>query len=324
MKRVVYGASGYGNIGDEAILDSIITKFSKDQLHIFSGDPKQISKKYQIKASKPSIYPLLKCNVLTIGGGGIFFDRIIKYFLIFGFIGKLFKKKLEIYAVGVTPLNITNRTLVRWLLNMADKVYVRDTFSKKLLVSYGVKKEINIIDDPAESIEMCSKSNIDSVCKKIKIKKKTIFFSGKFLLNKDKVSLNKKNNLFIKEIAHTFDNLIVKNYSIIFVPFCYSRSSITENDLLFYKSLKNEMKGELKLFKSKNPSLIKGVFSRADLLIGMRLHSLILGNKLNPQKIFALSYDHKVKSYSLKKGIKFMDTERFEKNSFLRELEKLI
>lgn len=324
MKRIIYGASGYDNIGDEAILHSIVTKFSNDKLHIFSGNPKQIFQRYKIKASKPSIYSVLKCDVLTIGGGGIFFDKIIKYFLIFGFIGKLFKKKLEIYGVGVTPLNIINRNLVRWLLNMADKIYVRDNLSKRLLISYGVKKKINVINDPAESIEICPKLDIDLFYKGIKRGEKTIFFSGKFLLNKNKITLSKRNKLFIKEMACTLDNLIAKRHLIIFVPFCCSKSSVAENDLLFYKSLKSEMKGELKLFKSKDPSLIKGILSRADLLIGMRLHSLILGNKLDPKKIFALSYDPKIKSYSLKKGIKFMDVEIFKKNNFLRELEKLI
>jgi polysaccharide pyruvyl transferase WcaK-like protein len=321
MTRIIYGASGYNNLGDEAILDSLINKYNSEKLHIFSGNPNLIKNKYNFDASKPSILPILKCKTLTIGGGGIFFNKIIKYFLIFGYVGLIFKKNIEFVGIGVTPLNKIYQKITSFLLNHSNYISVRDNFSKKLLLDYGVKKNIEVVDDPAESIELYSGNKIPQ---KFKGNNKYIFISAKFLLKKDKINLSEENITFINGMAKVLDKVIDLGHEIIFIPFCYPKNNLAENDLVFYKKLSKKMKNKMDYFKSDNPQIIKSILSKGKLLIGMRLHSLILGNKLESKKIIALSYDPKVSSYAEKKNISYTNLSNFNKDNFYRKIiEKL-
>ncbi|MBT5030060.1 hypothetical protein HON03_02230 [archaeon] len=307
MKRIIYGAYGYNNLGDEAILSSLISKFNEDKLIIFSGNPHQTKKYYGYKSTKPSIKEIIKCDTIVIGGGGIFFDKIIKYFLTVGLIGIIFKKDIEVLGVGVTPLNnFINRFFLRYVLSYANKISVRDDFSKKLLIQYGIKKEIKVVSDLAFSLK--EKKLSGELIKKLKLtNKKKIFVSAKYILKSNKTTLNiNKSILFQKNLALILDKQINLGRDVFFMPFCTSSSKV-ENDLIFAKELNHFMKNKLKIINIKNPSIMKGLLKKADLLIGMRFHSLILGNNLESNKIISLSYDPKIKSYAEKNNITCLD-----------------
>jgi len=305
MKRIIYGAYGYGNVGDEAILKALLEKYNEDDVTVFSGNPKETSNKYAIKAMKPSFIEILNNDVLTIGGGGIFFDKIIHYFLLVGSFAKAFGKKVEIDGVGVTPLQSGYKILLlKRLLNKADKIIVRDKYSKKLLQDYGIDNKIEIGEDPAEYLPMTCEKEIKSLYNKIGLNEnKTIFVSLKHLLTKNKVSMDKRNNKnFILNWANLFDKLISENNNIIFLPMCYHKKE-SENDIIFAKKIQSQMKNKMRIININDPILIKGLLSKVDLLIGMRLHSLILANQLNNKKIIGISYDPKIISYADKKNI---------------------
>ena len=104
MKKIhiaILGYYGYANTGDEAILDCLVTGLKAMDIDfritVFSGDPEHTAVTYGVEA-KPNILPtslktwivrslgrnrhsfreavktFRKCDVVLVGGGGLFFD----------------------------------------------------------------------------------------------------------------------------------------------------------------------------------------------------------------------------------------------------------
>src|SRR5438105_4709078 len=77
------GYYGFGNVGDEAILSTILTEFhaSRPQARIVvaSGDPAQTSAAHRVEAipwnDMAAIHRAVQaCDLVLIGGGGLFHD----------------------------------------------------------------------------------------------------------------------------------------------------------------------------------------------------------------------------------------------------------
>ena len=139
----IYGAYGTKNIGDDAILISIITSIKKvigdAEFIVFSADIKESNKIYNaghIKYVKVSlkrpvtlIKTILKTDILLYGGGGLIYDHHgLKWLLArlsYIILAKILRKPVMVYAIGVGPL-ITRfgGFLVAIVLNQVDLITI--------------------------------------------------------------------------------------------------------------------------------------------------------------------------------------------------------
>ncbi|HEX2967086.1 MAG TPA: polysaccharide pyruvyl transferase family protein, partial [Syntrophorhabdaceae bacterium] len=157
----ISGSYGGLNLGDEAILHSIIEQLRAKlpvEITVFSKDPEHTMKNQMVdraiaarKLSRDEVLPeIQRLDVFVLGGGGILFDGEVKKYLRevqFAHEGGI---PVMTYAIGAGPLNDTiNQKLVREALNRAALVTVREHSAKKTLEDAGVSREIVVTADPA-------------------------------------------------------------------------------------------------------------------------------------------------------------------------------
>ena len=293
MKVLISGYYGFYNIGDEAILKSIIEALRNEDPNInivvLSNDVEYTKSTYKVNAINRwklnDIYKeLLTCDGLISGGGSLFQDvtssRSILYYTGIIWLAKLAKKPIFIYAQGIGPIEKkNNRKIVSRFFNKVDYITLRDEESKLLLNSIGVRKDIDIVPDPVMGF------NIENY--EFELPK---YYTNDYIT----VSIRdwKKNNSeFQKNIALTCDKIIESGINIVFVPMHgqYDETiSKKVSSLMRYNAtvLSKDLTMEEKMMYIKESKL----------MIGMRLHALIFAATVGTPMI-GISYDPKIDSY---------------------------
>lgn len=164
MEKYKVGVSGsYGglNLGDEAILQSIITQLCSSldvEITVFTRNAEDTSARHHVERvvevrnlTRVEITPEIeRLNLLILGGGGIFFDNEVDFFLRELEIAHQTSVPSMVYAVGVGPLKSDNsRKRVRDVLKNVDVITVRARDDKKILEDIGVEHDIMVTADPA-------------------------------------------------------------------------------------------------------------------------------------------------------------------------------
>lgn len=323
MKKVVLlGFIGSNNLGDEAINFSIIQKFanSKHFLTLISFDvmaTNALAKKsgisnfevFSVHNYLNIIKSIKSCDLFVCGGGGIIQDQTSIYnlifFLLFIKVAQFFHKKVMLYAVGVGPLiSLVLRSCVKQILGKVEMITVRDQSSKDLLINLGIpQKTIHVTADPAITLKTSQTYdlNLSSNTITIFVCLRHWFYSNRFVpvkmahwMNNLLKIKNAQYTNFVQEIAKTLDCVIEKfNTQIFFFPFWTGRDTLVHQDVIRY--LKN--KDKTKLWTDKvDPETALAMFKNADIVLGMRLHSLIYATNLL-KKCIAISYSSKVEIF---------------------------
>lgn len=309
MRNVlVAGYYGFGNTGDEAILRSIIdTLRSLDPKIIFtvlSKSPAQTASTYGVNAvnrlsMKQVAAAIRRCDLLIFGGGSLIQDvtslRSLAYYLWIIYYTKSLKKPVMIYANGFGPVRTrTGKFLTRLVLNRTDLITLRDRESMEELKSIGVKPDlISVTADPAFIIDAGS---LD-------------FPDGDRLLDEAGVPPHEgprvllcvrpwKEGNHIEAVAKAAVRLTDDlNCQVIFLPFHYAQDNLLGPKLY-------ELSGRriFCLGQKYAPNQILSIYSKVDLVLGMRLHSLIFA-VIQAIPAVALVYDPKVESFSNLTGI---------------------
>jgi polysaccharide pyruvyl transferase CsaB len=309
-KFFIYGIYGAGNIGDEAILQSILLhlkKITNYQKIIISKKPDVIYNEYQ----KPSIHPLLyskishllnkrsNSSILLMGGGGILKDygnspATLKKFLKVPMVGLKNKYKTMLYSAGVEKIIFKeSRILLADILNQFDILTVRDPYSKERLEELGVQKQIYVTGDPAVLLFLDIGNN-----KIFKKNNPLIIVTLRHWFEKGYFHTDERIfNQFLLKFAYSLDKIIEEfNASILFIPF---RIVPFDNDNKIIQAVKSKMKYTQKvslLEKIPSYAYLNKIYSLADVTIGMRLHSLIFSfSSLTP--MVAISYSCKIKDF---------------------------
>lgn len=157
----ISGSYGGLNLGDEAILDGIVTRLRQSltaEITVFSRNPEDTLSRHQVEHAVPvreltrkqisrEIEPL---DLFILGGGGILYDRDAETYLREVFLAHEFGIPVVVYAVSAGPLtNSSARDAVRAALNQAALVTVRDRQGYRLLEDVGIDREIHLTADPA-------------------------------------------------------------------------------------------------------------------------------------------------------------------------------
>jgi polysaccharide pyruvyl transferase CsaB len=157
----ITGSYGGLNLGDEAILHSMVAQLRRDlpvEITVFSRDPEDTLKRHGVeravpvrKMSRSETTPEVeRLDVLVVGGGGILFDAEARTYLREAQIAKEKGVPVMLYAVGAGPLNHASvQAAVREVLEQVDIVTVRERSAQQVLEAAGVHREIIVTGDPA-------------------------------------------------------------------------------------------------------------------------------------------------------------------------------
>lgn len=162
---VVCGAYGRGNVGDEAILASIIRQLRQEDPYIpitvMSRNPEQTAIQTGVTAIhtfdlRKARYWMKRSSLYISGGGSLIQNvtsqRSLRYYLFSILQARKSGCKVMMYGCGIGPVRgRKNQHRVKAVLNkMVDLIALRDESSRKTLEMLGVDKpEIHVTADPA-------------------------------------------------------------------------------------------------------------------------------------------------------------------------------
>ena len=161
----ISGSYGGMNLGDEAILQSIITQLRRSapvEITVFSRNPEDTVHRHHVEHAVPvrelsrnEITPeVKKLDLFILGGGGILYDADAKTYLREVEIAEEAGVPVMIYAVGVGPLrDPNNQKAVRDEICGATVITVRERTDRKILEDIGVKCPVIVTADPGLLLE---------------------------------------------------------------------------------------------------------------------------------------------------------------------------
>jgi polysaccharide pyruvyl transferase CsaB len=319
-KILVAGYYGFKNTGDEAILSSMLANLRAQKKNVdfivVSGNPQETKEYHQVEVVhwqdiQQILTAIKDSDLVIIGGGGLFQDywgaKInnlltsehagISYYSGIGILAMLYNKPLMLYAVGVGPLlSSEGKELTRLIFSLAKTITVRDIETRNLLSSLGIaNNKLIITNDPALTFQS-DKTKAKRILKK----------AGIILEKENTVGVSIRNWDFgvaqeewSKNVAGALD-LFVEKYQaqILFIPFQINEEELGDDYLIAQRIIeKMEHKNSTtSLSKVYSAEIMAGLVACTDLMIGMRLHSLIFAAK-EAIPMVGLPYDAKVDSF---------------------------
>ncbi|HHY21718.1 MAG TPA: polysaccharide pyruvyl transferase CsaB [Bacilli bacterium] len=295
MKVVLSGYYGFDNVGDEAILYSIIQALREVdptiEITVLSNQPEKTAETYGVKAVnrwklKEVAKVIKQSDGLISGGGSLLQDetggRSVIYYTGVMLMARFLGKPFFVYAQGMGPLNQTfNQRLTKFAIKKAAKITVRDIESKQLLERIGVKKDIELVPDPVLGI--CGGDLKSGWLEQIGIDEPFITVSVRDWPSEQP---------YKERLAHTLDELSSRGYRIVFIPMHGEHDKKSSEDVM--KLMKKEaMIAPFDASIEEKIALIRS----SHLLIGMRLHALIFATVVHTPFV-ALSYDPKIDSFA--------------------------
>lgn len=311
MKKIaIHGFYGHGNLGDEAILKALLQefgKFSNIKVVVFSRNPKQVSATHGVGCLPERgrwsvlrrIWKIKMSDLFVLGGGGLLKDygkdsSDVRRWLGLLQLAKRLNVKTALLAVGVENIRYDeSRKIIKNVLDKVNLITVRDHISKDVLMDVGIANEIKVVTDPAV---LLANSNAGGI-KEFTSSPKVIicvrhWFDKGFYIEKPEINEN-----FLRSLSVAADFLIEHyNAKIEFIPF---RTTSYDDDRIVAKHVVSYMKHKDRTFlHSRAPDVDEFIemVKQSSLVIGMRLHSLILATSVGVP-VIGLAYMPKVEGY---------------------------
>lgn len=299
-KILISGYYGFDNAGDDSVLYGIINSIYKEypdvQLGVLSNQPEKTQKAFGIQAyDRWNVFEVVKrikeYDLLLMGGGSLLQDatspRSVLYYLGIVMAAKMYHKPIVFYAQGVGPITKSiSKRLINLIVNKVDVITVRDFESGEDLKQFGVTKTpIIVTADPAvtippESIDLSAGRDLLSLYEVDP--KKTIAIS---------VRSWKRETNFKQTLAEVADHYAELGWNIVFLPMQYP-SDITPSE-----EIASLMKHDATIIdRQLSFKEIMSIIGNIKLVLGMRLHSIILAAVMNVPFV-AISYDPKIERF---------------------------
>ena len=158
----ITGSYGGLNLGDEAILQSMIAQLRKDlpklEITVFSRDAEDTKRRHQVeravpvrKLSRAEVLPEVeRLDLLILGGGGILYDADARTYLREVQLAREKRVPVFVYAIGAGPLtHAAAQAAVRENLGDVEMVTVREKSAHRVLEESGLHRDIVVTADPA-------------------------------------------------------------------------------------------------------------------------------------------------------------------------------
>jgi polysaccharide pyruvyl transferase CsaB len=162
MKIGITGSYGGLNLGDEAILKSIIEQLRREipavEVTVFSRNAEDTRRRHKVeraiavrKLSRAEIVPEVeRLDLLVFGGGGILYDAEARVYLREVQVAKERGVPVFVFAIGAGPLkDPTVQGAVRETLEGVAGITVREKSARQVLEEAGVHRDVVVTADPA-------------------------------------------------------------------------------------------------------------------------------------------------------------------------------
>ncbi len=299
---VLSGYYGFDNSGDDAILKVILKEFNsldeKFNIIVLSNNPSSTEKIYNVQAvdrfnMKEVRKAIKSCDLFISGGGSLLQDitstRSLIYYIALMYLAKFYRKKVMVYANGVGPIDRgLNKFLTKKVLEKVDLITLRDDDSEKFVRELKVKnKNVFVTADPVFRLDPVDREDIFN-----------IFKNEKIPIDKPLIGLSLRDwkdakSSIVENLSKASDYMSeVYNANILLIPMHYPE------DLEISEEVLKECKSEnIYLLKSKyTADEIMGVIKELEILLAMRLHSLIYAATQEIPMI-GIVYDPKIKGF---------------------------
>lgn len=305
-KVVLSGYYGFRNSGDEAVLQSILLALQEEgeqaglQIEpiVLSIDPELTTRMYGVRAVHRMRLgevrkAIAESDGLISGGGSLLQDatgwKTIPYYLGIIKLAQWAGKPTFIYSQGLGPVN--RRIFYTPIVSVFNKcayVSVRDKESAMLLNKMGYTKDVEVVPDPVMGLPLRGSAAEPSEGGSLPV----IGVSVRYW-NKDRSEL--------QGIAESLI-LIMKEQDaeIRFLPFHLPSDEEASREIVTLMRSKGVDPDKLRIVQGvEHPQDMLREVAECDLLIGMRLHSLIYAASQQVPAV-AVSYDPKIDQFMLR------------------------
>lgn len=297
----ISGSYGGFNLGDEAILQSIIRQLRLSvaaEITVFAKDPEDTLRRHQVenavavrKMNRAEITRELEgLDLFILGGGGILFDGEAKLYLREAAIAAELGVPVLIYAVGAGPLEeLQNQMLVRETLAKAVAITVRERSAKKVLEDAGIHEGIIITADPAL---LLTSEPLPPRCLKnegLDPHRKIIGVS----VREPGLAAPDLNEDFYHDLFANAGDYMIDRYdaNILFIPMERNVLDVQHSHAIISKMLRPQRAAVLR--GKYTPGQLMSLMKKLEFAVGMRLHFLIFA-ALQEVPFVALPYASKV------------------------------
>ncbi len=329
MDVVISGYYGFRNSGDDSILKVIIDDLKNQcpniSITVLSKRPQETAKDFGVASLDRfdflRLWSLFKHTKLLISGGGSLIQDVTSskslfYYLTVIRLAKLRGARVMLYANGIGP--ITKRRNLRHIKNTlqkADYITLRENSSfDELKRIMPVTDCCEVTADPAFNAKAKTASEVDSAISKVGIDAADKFF---IVSVRDWSSLD---TAAAEKIALLCNNVYAK-YKI--KPF------IIPMQRKFDRAISAKIAEKLTVphgvyLDGYPPEALMGIISRAEFVLGMRLHTLIYAVKAGVPCI-ALDYDPKVAAVMKSVDLKYSQpVEQIDADRLLAYVDDII
>jgi len=325
MKKILLGGYyGGNNTGDEAILRATIDTFQAIRpdlsFTVVSHAPVATEKRHAVQAVNWRDMPALakavsQADLVLIGGGGLFMDywgldedsyfRVthggISTYGTLALLADAFDVPYILHGVGVGPLDSkAAREHTRRIFSRARLATVRDAESLALLEDIGLKplpEQIRLFADLAFSLES-SPIDLDKAAERrtqLGLDQKTPLL-GVAIRFWDRPE---PPSVWIPPLAEAVREFLTQSRAnALLLPFQMGSEGQLTDDLQLSRLLASEidLPGQVcALDDVLHPGEMQAMLGECDLILGMRLHALIMGLN-NHIPVIGLAYDSKITS----------------------------
>ena len=328
-KVFVYGYYGNRNTGDEIILETILAslgaRLRNASFTVMSDDPKQTTTEHQVRAiGRSELHQIAEAieeaDLVVAGGGGLFHDTLgfepdrifttgsgFTVYVAPALYGLLAQKRVMLWGVGIGPFKSDlAREYTKAVCLAADVVTVRDQLSRSLLKSAGVpSSRIIVTADCAFGAKPCKKS-----AKALRGLFPERSSSGPTVgVAVREWSVDVRSQYWERQLAEALDKFVQSESGrVVFVPF-QTLETEKENDLAVARRIASQLSPQTDatvLQERLAPQEVKALIAECDLLVGMRLHSIVFAAQAGVP-VVALSYDPKVSALMTRLALRHFD-----------------
>ena len=298
---LICGAYGFGNTGDDAILQAIIGEMRRIDPHmpltVLSRRPKDTQRTFGVNACHRfgvhAIRRVLRRSQLFISGGGSLMQDVTSRLSLWYYLGTIRMAhgcgcKVQMYGCGIGPIIYDrDRKLAAHIINTCvDKITLREPDSRETLKDFGVTDpEVILASDPALTLPPASRSRIDSI-----LRAHDMELDGKYIgfVLRKWPGVEEKATVFAAGAVYAYlkYGLTPVFLSINFRADGEASQMVTEHLSIPFHMIDEQMSsGE-----------VIGVLSRMTTVVSMRLHGLIFAAGQGVPLI-GVAYDPKVTAF---------------------------
>lgn len=318
QKLVISGYYGFRNSGDEAVLKSILTALEEESQRsnitiepiVLSGDPESTTSMYGVRSVhrmklKDVREAIKESDGLISGGGSLLQDatglKSIPYYLGVIKLAQWLKKPTFIYAQGIGPVNRKMfNPMIRSVFKACKYVSVRDEQSAEYLRGLGLQwNQIHVVPDPVMGLPL-PEANTEEVSS-VTLNAQGASVHTKLPVIGVSVRFWESDRKELTAIAAGLKKLCSKKaVHLRFMPF---HLPMDEQASRFVMEMLGDLgnKGsEVSITKDlTDPQRMLQEVSNCDVVIGMRLHSLIYAASQYVPPV-GISYDPKIDQFMLR------------------------